>query len=83
MALLSKINGIPAIIYDWNVKAIKIETAPLIEQENEVGRLFLTRDESKLELKEIKKTNARHDADGRGDYILVCEKINSEARHRL
>ena len=80
---LSKIKGIPAIIYDWEVKAIKIETAPLIEQENEVGRLFLTRDETKMELKEIEETDARQDDDGHGDYILVCEKINSEARHIL
>jgi len=80
---LSKTEGIPAIIYDWKVKAIKIETAPLIEQENEVGRLFLTRDETKLELREIEETDAEHDGDGHGDYILVCEKMNSDARHKL
>jgi hypothetical protein len=57
--------GAPALVYDWKVEKIEVQTAPFIE----VAPRMMARDPAKLGWKEIVETNAREDA---GEYLLHC-----------
>lgn len=55
----------PALIYDWAVKKVEIQTAPLIE----ISPRTFARDPAKLGWKEIAETRAWED---NGEYLLHC-----------
>ncbi len=60
--------GAPALIYDWKIEKIDIQTAPWIE----VRPRTFERDPAKLGWKEIDRTNAWEDD---GEYILHCVRV--------
>jgi len=79
---LYKLQGIPPLIYKWNIKKIFEQTAPFIESELE-GRKVLTRDKTKLGYKEIQETNAWEDDNGHANYILQCEKNDDTPKFNI
>lgn len=79
---LYKIQGIPPLIYNWNIKKIFQQTAPFIESELE-GRKVLIRDEKKLGYKEIQITNAWTDDNGSAHYILQCDKFDDTPKFKI
>ena len=58
----------PALIYDWKIEKIDIQTAPLIE----VRPRTFKRDPAKLGWKEIVKTDAWEED---GEYLLHCVRV--------
>lgn len=60
--------GAPALIYDWKIERIEVQTAPLIE----VRPRVMERDPTKLGWKEIPETNAWEDD---GEYLIHCTRI--------
>ncbi len=60
--------GAPALVYDWKIERIEVQTAPLIEVKPGV----LERDATKLDWKDILKTNAWDDD---GEYLLYCTRL--------
>jgi hypothetical protein len=79
MANLSRITDAPALIYDWRIEDILIETAPLVETKPH----YYERDKSKLGRKSIPRTDAWRDDDGSGDYILRCTLFDTPPRRSL
>jgi hypothetical protein len=59
--------GAPALIYDWKIVRIEVQTAPLIETRPRV----MERDPTRLGWREIAATEAWHDE---GDYLLHCKR---------
>jgi hypothetical protein len=59
----------PALIYDWKIEKIEVQTAPFIE----VGPRVMARDPAQLGWKEIVETNAREDA---GEYLLHRRRLD-------
>lgn len=64
----------PALVHTWNVRQIWRETAPFIESGS-----VLVRDETELAQIETSRTDAWHDDDGHGEYVLVCDHLNVAA----
>jgi len=63
----------PALIYDWSIDQIFVQTAPLIE----ISPRVLAHDPTKLGWKEIVETNAWED---QGDYFLHCTRLDGPRR---
>jgi len=76
---LAHLENAPALIYDWTIEAIEIETAPLIETS---PRRFV-RDPSRMALRTITETNVWDDDDGHGWYILHCRRVDGAPRRTL
>jgi hypothetical protein len=76
---LSKRAGAPALIYDWTIDKIEMQTAPMIE----VAPKRFARDERLLGWREIEKTDAWNDDGGHAWYLLHCSQTDSHPRHSL
>ena len=61
--------GAPALIYDWRIAKIDVQTAPLVE----ISPRMLARDSAKLGWKEIVETKAWEDE---GEYLLHCIRLD-------
>jgi hypothetical protein len=72
---LHALPGMPALQYEWCIKTILLETTPWLCQTDEAGRTIFTRDEQRESFAEVAETNAWEDDDGRGHYVLACERI--------
>jgi hypothetical protein len=70
---LARQPGAPALIYDWKIEKIEVQTAPLIEVKPRV----MARDPAKLGWREIVETDARGDE---GEYLLHCNRLDSPPR---
>ena len=68
----------PALIHDWRIDKIEMQTAPFIKR----GRT-ITRDTAQLGWKEIAQTNAWADDDGNAEYVLHCRRVSSTGRRTL
>jgi hypothetical protein len=68
--------GAPALVADWHVKRIQIQTAPFIQQGN-----MMLRDEALFGWRDITKTDAWKDDGGLGEYLLTCEVLSPKLRH--
>lgn len=66
----------PALIYDWEVKKIEIQTAPYIE----VSPRTMARDTSQRGWREIEQTRAAQDDRGMAEYLLHCERLDNPPR---
>jgi len=73
---LARQSGAPALIYDWKIVKIEVQTAPFIEVKPRVTE----RDQSLLGWKEIAETNAWDDDGGHAEYLLHCRRISGPAR---
>lgn len=69
----------PAMIYDWVIERIQMETAPFVEDSLGLSR----RDESKLACIDVDQTNCWEDDGGRAEYILTCRRMAGEPRNRI
>jgi hypothetical protein len=82
---LSKIPGVPPLVYSWRIAAIHQQTAPFVESTAasgpHAGRPIMVRDRSKLGYREIQKTNAWEDDNGFGEYVMRCELLPSHPKH--
>ena len=76
---LSRHHTAPALIYDWRIAKIEIQTAPFIATLQGNGGYF-ERDPEKLGWREIAQTDAWHDDEGRAEYLLHCELLESSPR---
>ncbi len=70
-------DGVPALIYDWVIEAISIQTAPFIEVEPRL----MARDPTKLAWKPITETQATLDDGGHAQYVLHCRRDGNDPRH--
>ncbi len=69
----------PALIYDWDIEKIEMQTAPASEMR---PRLF-RRGSIRFGWTEIAKTEAWKDGGGLADYILHCRRLDRPARREL
>ncbi len=70
-------EGAPALIYDWVIDAIEMQTAPFID----VGPRLRARDPSKLGWRRILETQAWTDDGGHAEYNLLCSRQSGVPRH--
>jgi len=73
--------GMPALIYQWRLDAIAMETAPYIDDPS--GTYSKIRDESKLARIPRDRTDACHDDNGNADYVLTCTRLPIPPTHRF
>ena len=82
---LSKIPGVPPMVYSWKIENILRQTAPFVEKIAEDGPLrgqkIMTRDQNRLGREAIPKTDAWNDDDGHGNYVLRCKLLPIEPKH--
>jgi len=69
-------KGMPALQYEWRIRRILLETTPWLTVTDQAGRTMMTRDEARQAFVEVAETNAWHDDDGHGHYIMECERID-------
>lgn len=67
--------GMPELRYEWLIESIQLETTPWISTRDSDGREIRQRDETETSYKDIGRTDAWHDDDGNGHYILNCTRI--------
>jgi hypothetical protein len=65
---LARDGRYPALVYTWDVRGIRRETAPHVRR-NDVW----VRDESKRARIQVPRSNAWEDDGGNGDYLLDCD----------
>jgi hypothetical protein len=71
---LSRYHAAPALIYDWDVTKIELETTPVIES----GPMRM-RDQARRAWREVDDTTAR--TGGFGDeFVLHCARLNAPPR---
>jgi hypothetical protein len=73
---LSRHHTAPGLIYDWLIKGIQIQTAPLIKSEGN----YMIRDREKLGWREVDATDAWRDDKGSAEYVLHCERLDNPPR---
>ncbi|NJM91931.1 MAG: hypothetical protein HC861_04095 [Rhodospirillaceae bacterium] len=66
----------PALIYDWTITKIEIQTAPRIETKPK----YFERDPRLLGWREIEQTDAWHDDDRSAEYLLHCRRAEGPPR---
>ena len=66
----------PALIYDWTITKIEIQTAPRIETKPK----YFERDPRLLGWREIERTDAWHDDDRSAEYLLHCRRTEGPPR---
>jgi hypothetical protein len=72
---LNELPGMPAMQYDWRIERILLETTPWISTKRPEGGTLMERDKTKESFREVERTNAWEDDEGRGSYELECEKV--------
>ena len=72
---LHKLPGMPALQYDWRIERILLETTPWLSTKRPEGGTLMERDKTKESFREVERTDAWQDDEGRGSYELECEKI--------
>ena len=68
----------PALIADWHIEKIEIQTAPFIRHGN-----VLVRDAVLIGWREISETNAWKDDGGIAEYVLTCKRAIHTLRHSI
>ena len=76
---LSAEPAAPALIYDWMIESIEMQTAPFVE--SRPG--FWVRDPMRLGWKEVRRTEAWKDDGGHAWYILHCRRVDRPPRRTL
>lgn len=66
----------PALIHDWRIEAIELDTAPWVETR---PRHF-ERDRSRQGWESVRQTEAWSDG-GRSAYVLTCSRLSDEPRN--
>lgn len=68
---LSHDPGYPDMVYTWDVRAIRRETAPYVLNGN-----LLVRDETRLAWIDVRRTDAWNDDAGLADYLFDCDLVS-------
>lgn len=76
---LAKAPDSPALIFDWSVDAIDIQTAPFIEK----APGLMARDPARRGWRQIARTDAWHDDGGNAEYLLHCSRKSRTPRRTL
>jgi len=76
---LNKTDSAPALIYDWKILEILVQTAPFVKTKDNI----MVRDKTKLNWRSISKTNAWRDDNGNAEYLLKCEQLSKHPRHEF
>jgi hypothetical protein len=74
------VKGMPALIYNWHINKIGIQSAPFIETLDKRGTRIMVRDESKSAFHEIQQADAWKDDNGHGEYVLECALMDVPAK---
>ena len=76
---LSKIENVPALIYDWRIDSVEQETTPLIVVDYDNGTRGYVRDESKASFGQVKSTAdfIPNPNDSCPSYVLHCTKLET------
>jgi hypothetical protein len=72
---LSRRPDAPALIYQWKIRKIEIQTAPYITEGR--GRV---RDQARLGWRAIDETHAAVDDGGLAEYVLHCDRANESPK---
>ena len=72
---LSRQHTAPALIYEWLIEKIEMQTAPFIKSDEG----HMVRDPTRLGWREIAATKAWNDGVG-AEYVLHCERLASPPR---
>jgi hypothetical protein len=67
---LHLLEAMPPLVYTWHIDEIRMQTAPFIQTGN-----MLARDPTKLGWRQIERTDAWHDDDGRAGYLMICSLL--------
>src|SRR6185369_1052413 len=73
---LSHDPGAPAMIFDWKIEVIEIQTAPFVEIEPR----HMVRDKALLGWKSVERSDAWNDDNGHAEYLLRCRRQSNTAR---
>ena len=65
--------GMPDLFREWRVRRILLETTPWAASPDTQGRSIISRALVPPTFKEVPRTDAWHDDDGHGHYILECD----------
>jgi hypothetical protein len=76
---LARRDDAPALIYDWTITKIEMQTAPRIETKPK----YFERDPRLPGWREIEKTDAWQDDDGNAEYLLHCRRGEAPLRRKL
>jgi hypothetical protein len=76
---LSLSENAPALIFDWKVERIQMQTAPFIE----LSDRMLIRDPEKIGWRDVSQTNAWEDDKMSAQYILHCTRLTDAPRRSL
>lgn len=71
--------GAPALIYDWRIEDIEIDTTPWVE----VRPRYFERDPTRRGSKPVTKTKAWEDDGGHAGYVLSCRRLANPPRFSL
>jgi hypothetical protein len=74
-----RLEGIPPLIYSWNIRDLKLDVTPLIQGSDRA----LVRDESRIAFRNIEKMDSWKDENGHGDYIATCELANAQPKQQV
>ena len=66
----------PPLRYSWRIDRIRLETTPWVE----VGPQTLARDKSRVGYRDVERTNAWEDDEGRAHYLLECVVVGGTPR---
>lgn len=72
---LHRTPGMPALTYRWVVRNIQRETTPWVIRSDAQGRPYRIRDAGRETHVAVQETDAWHDDNGDGDYVLTCERL--------
>ncbi len=72
---LHRIAGMPLLSYRWVVRDVMREVTPWVEVKDQSGRATRKRDEGKEAFVSAAKTDAWHDDEGHGHYVLGLEQM--------
>jgi hypothetical protein len=73
---LSQLPDAPALIFDWQIEKIEMQTAPFMR----LGKRMFVRDEAQSGWKDVAATDAWADDGGHAEYLLHCRRLSGEAR---
>lgn len=66
----------PPLIYDWRIERIELETTPWIETAGGVPQ----RDRGRASWRDVARTDAWSDDEGRASYLLTCTRLGPQRR---
>jgi hypothetical protein len=73
---LARESDAPALIFDWRIEAIELDTTPRVETKPR----YVERDQSRQSWRSVQQTDAWSDDDGLASYVFTCKRLSDEPR---